>query len=534
MRIVRSISALLLVALLMHCTDAGLYSQSGSGPGLPDRANFEGVACVPLASGSAFPVKVLFAVQGGDGTPPEVVGAMAEALDSIASRFSVPFISFGLSAFHTVATGLQSKFVDAATFQGVIPRYATYQEVGPVSLRAPLRFASSLLSGDMQTSCRGTVARTRYLVVMVVSASDTSCANPDFNAGLDATCTQLVPTQGQGACSRCELTRVTDELKALGAQYGAGEVTVQPIYVRSTIDPLVADQVAAIARSGGTAPIQTDPGSLKDALNGLNYASLQRSLKIRRVLAFNRNSISRAGQLLVDSDEDGLPDTEESSDKSVRPLNPLVADTDADGLMDGVERRMGLDPVNANPLTGCNPLSDEDGDRLNDCEERALGTNACVGDTDGDSVPDLVEAFDGLNPLVPEDLADSDGDGISNIAEAQGHTDPFSSDAAYFNDRGYAYSVADADPTEDGRPCYRIRVDNVGMVETLARPNAPFADIPKGMNDVYLYVQFGREGDPRGAGIGSLHLEQIQFTPPATRTPSGTIPLQPDQFVVGQ
>ncbi len=520
---------LLFIVLLAQwsCTDAGLYATGSSGPTAPDRAELSGTVCTPLAAGDAFPVRVLFAVPGGQGVSREVVGQVATALDSLNARFSFSYIRFGLVGYHTVARGFTGTFVETSALGPAIAQYSAYNEAGPWSLRAPLRLAQSYLSGDMLTGCRGLTGRTRYLVVLVVSDPDTSCANPAFNAGIDTRCDELMPNES--ACSECELTRTTAELKGLAEKYAAGEVVIQPIYVRTTANPLVSAQVAAIARSGGTQVIETDPASLQTVLNGLNYASLQRELVLKRFIAWNRNAVARKGALLLDSDGDGVPD----EDEEALGTDPLSPDTDLDGLSDGVELRMGMDPLTVDTLNGCNPFLDTDGDRLNDCEEKVLGTDPCIADSDGDALPDLLELHSGTNPLVPEQLDDSDGDGQDNASEVAAQTDPHSADLAFRDDRGHVYSVLPAPPTEDGRACYEVRVQNVGLLTPRARPNPPWDDIPEGVNDLYLYMQVGRPNDPHGAGIGSLHVEQVVFRPPAYREPEGLIPLVDDAFVVG-
>ena len=508
----------------LSCTDAGLYATNGSGPSAPDRAEFAGQVCVPISAGDAFPVRVVYAVPGGDGVPVEVSSQVIAALDSLKSRFSFPWIQFSAVAYHSVATGLVGSFVKADQLQDAISAYNRYNEVGPVSLRAPLRFAHTVISGEMQTGCGGMVARSRYLVVLVVTGKDTSCANPHLNVGIESEC-GLDPA----TCSECELTATVSRLKKLVQTYGAGEVSIQPVYVRTTQDPAISAQVAAIARAGGTQPIETDPNGLQAALNALDYASLQRDLRLKRVIAFNRSALARRGELLVDSDGDGLSD----EDEIARGTNPLLADTDGDLLMDGVEVKMGMDPLVFDTVTGCNGYLDSDGDRLNDCEERVLGTESCMSDTDGDSLPDLVELLSGTNPLVAEDLADDDRDGFTNISEVEAHTDPLSADIAFRSDRGIGYAVVEGERTVDGRQCYDLRVRNVGLVGTQARSNAPYPDTPAGMNDIYLYFQVGRESEARATGPGSLSIQQVQFVPPASRTPSGVIELLDQDFIPG-
>ncbi|RKG64046.1 calcium-binding protein [Corallococcus sp. CA054B] len=534
---------LLLPTLWLSCTDAGLYSIGDRAGGTRDRANFEGDLCVPEATGDAFPVKVIFALQGGTGVEPEVVGSAVDGLTTLTSRYTGPQMRFGLVAFHSVATGLQGSFTDAASFQAVLPRYASYQQDGPISIRSALRLSKSLMSGEMQASCKGEVARSRYVVAPVIRSSDVSCDNPAFNIGIDSRCTALSQAAGCNAspeaqaqcnasCSQCELTAVVGELKGLVEQLGAGDVSVQPIYVRdASPDPVTRLQVAAIANAGGSAPVETDFVGLPNALTRLDYGALDNALKLKRFLAFNRNVQVRNGQMLTDSDGDGVAD----DDERALGLDPAVPDTDQDGLMDGVELRMGLDPLAVDIINGCSVVQDTDGDRLNDCEERVLGSDPCVGDTDGDGLPDLVEALSGTNPLVAEDLLDTDRDGLTNVAEVEAHGDPLSADLDFHRERGYGYSIVPLPPTgTSNRACYRTRVENVSLVPTLERPHPliPGEVISAGTNEVYLYLQVGRDNDPRGAGVGSLFIQEIQYDPDTGRTPAGMVPLVSDDFIV--
>ena len=527
----RTGSCILLAAVALSCTDAGLYATDGDGPSGPDRVEITGSACVPLATGENFPVKVLFAVQGGVGVDRLAIGQIADGITSVMDRFSSPYITFGFVAYHSVASGFQGKFVDATQMSTSIAKYAAYQEAGPISVRAPLKLASSLISGDMQTGCRGQVARARYLVILIIVNPDDSCNNTVYNAGIDIKCAAYPDAT---RCTSCELGRVTEELKALATRYNAGEVAVQPVYVRTTPDILARFQAAAIARAGGTELIETDPGGVKAALNAINYASLQRSLKLKRLIGFNRNAIARNGVLYVDSDGDGIADDDETAIGT----DPVKPDSDDDGLMDGVELKMGLDPLTINTVNSCNVTADTDGDRLNDCEERVLGTDGCITDSDGDGLPDLVEVLGGTNPLIPEDLADDDRDGLTNIAEIIAHTDPRSADLKFQTEFGYGYSIKDTEPTDDGRSCYDLTAYNMRLMPTLPRPNPPYATILRGTNDIYLYFQVGRDNDPRGTGIGSLFVVPVQFLPPAKKKVGGAIlkgpvKVTPDDFVLG-
>ena len=532
--------AVLALLVLLGCSDAGLYALNGRGAGGPDKADFSGRACVPLAAGDAFPVRVIYTVQvGAQGVPAQ---AATDALNSIVSRFSVPYIKFGLQDYHMVATGYPvgpqgtpASFGTAPDFGDAVVRYgqATHGD-GPPSMLQALKLAHAVLSGEMLTGCKGTVARTRYLVVMLVSSADTTCTNPAFLAGLDTECSAFIqaPNQDYLGCAKCELDKATRALKALVETRNAGEVVVQPIYIPADPQNLDIDtmvDIAAIARAGGTQPVVAPEPNLTAAVNAINYASLQQSMVLKRLIAFNRNTLSLGGEVLVDSDGDGLSDGYEDT----LTTNPTQSDSDSDGIMDGIEIRMGMDPLAANTITGCSRVLDGDLDRLNDCEERVLGTDSCVSDTDGDSIPDLVEVLSRTNPLDPEDLRDSDADGTTNADEVLAHTDSTSDDNAFRSARAYGYDIKDSYPEDDGRPCYEFRVDHITLANTLERRNDPFPPIPSGMNDVYMYFEVGRQNQVHGAGIGSLSVTQLRFIPPSTRVPSGTIQLGPGDFVTG-
>ena len=115
----------------------------------------------------------------------------------------------------------------------------------------------------------------------------------------------------------------------------------------------------------------------------------------------------------ADSDSDGLSDVHEVWFGT----DPAVADTDADGVLDGAE----IDIWGSNPLA-----ADTDMDGLDDGEETTLGTSPIAVDTDGDDLGDgdeveiyfsdpLLEDTDlgglddgdeidlGLNPLEADD-----------------------------------------------------------------------------------------------------------------------------------
>jgi hypothetical protein len=528
-------SASLLVSLLaLGCTDAGVYALQGDGIPGPDRTAFEGTVCVPLAAGTAFPVKVVFAMEGGATTVTQAISSSTLTAIQTVVGLQPTSTSFAFLVYHVTAQGFVGGFSDAVTLDGALSQYGTFQESGPVSIASALDLADTYLSGDMQTACRATVNRTRYVVILLEASVDTSCLYPAIYSGIDSNCLAL-PTASQ--CAACYLQTQTSLITALQEQYSAGLVTVQPIYITdipsNQMDPnidLVNIINPAIAAIGGTQPLVATSATTGTVLAQINLSSLQSDLAMKRFFAFNRNAMARNGAELIDSDGDGLSDDYEKTIGT----DPLNYDTDGDGLGDGVEVKMGLDPLTPNIITGCNAALDTDQDKLNDCEERVLGTDACVADTDGDGLSDFIEFMSQTNPLVAEALQDDDRDGTTNADEVTKHSDPESADQAYQADRGYQYSIVSAPPTPDGRACYAITVNNVSVVRTLSLPNKPNTPIPAGNNEIYLYLQAGRPDDPNDVGIASIFTQEVNFNPPSTKSPSGVISFGPSDYVVGQ
>jgi hypothetical protein len=108
--------------------------------------------------------------------------------------------------------------------------------------------------------------------------------------------------------------------------------------------------------------------------------------------------------------------------------DPLLFDTDGDGLSDGLEFQLGLSPIltDSDGDGVSDSLEDMDGDSLTTLEELGLGTDPGDPDTDGDGVGDGVEmtgATDPLDPVSP-DPSDFTLDGTVDsldLLEATGH-----------------------------------------------------------------------------------------------------------------
>jgi hypothetical protein len=152
------------------------------------------------------------------------------------------------------------------------------------------------------------------------------------------------------------------------------------------------------------------------------------------------------GNGVADFDGDGLTDLAEyqislgtnvTYPGAPRPISPILANTDGDGLADKVELDGTNNPyVNANDPAGAPPsgapgdptnptLADSDGDGINDGEEVIAGTDTFVtnpnrADTDGDFLRDGFEVTNvaaGYSPLVDNSALDTDGDTLTTADE---------------------------------------------------------------------------------------------------------------------
>ena len=119
-----------------------------------------------------------------------------------------------------------------------------------------------------------------------------------------------------------------------------------------------------------------------------------------------------------DSDTDGITDYNEVWVFGTNPNQPNN-DMDGDGFPDVFEQKAEIcsDHEVVQDL-------DQDGDGLPNVAEGCLGTDYTKADTDGDGMWDGQELLLGLDPLSGEDAVDTDGDGIPDVIEEEMGTNP--------------------------------------------------------------------------------------------------------------
>jgi RHS repeat-associated protein len=217
-----------------------------------------------------------------------------------------------------------------------------------------------------------------------------------------------------------------------GYPYGYGPGEVPP-----PVDPLIPIPVPTISPDGDSSASPISITLAIDMLSGysLHYTldgsiptassptysspfSLTFSATVR-VRAFvtdpdydgTTSAVASATFYVNDADEDGMDDTWEGThglsssdptdaysdldfdglmalDEFRNETDPSNADTNGDGLTDGVSVSLGLDPTE----------TDTDGDGLTNAQEATAGTDPLLADTDGDSVEDDTDAY----PLDPQ------------------------------------------------------------------------------------------------------------------------------------
>jgi len=133
-------------------------------------------------------------------------------------------------------------------------------------------------------------------------------------------------------------------------------------------------------------------------------------------------TLYRTDSQLKDTDADGVNDGDEIN---VYFTNPLQRDSDGDGFLDGVEVRNHSDPTDGGSVPS-SAIQDLDGDGLSNREEKSIGSDPQLVDTDFDGLKDNEEVEEYFtNPTS----VDSDGDSFWDGEEVKAGTDPGDADS---------------------------------------------------------------------------------------------------------
>ncbi|NVJ05387.1 VWA domain-containing protein [Myxococcus sp. AM001] len=272
-----------------------------------------------------------------------------------------------------------------------------------------------------------------------------------------------------------------------------------------------------------------DTGEISNlGLGALDYSSFASRNVMKTLMVESLSSAPGDTSRVLDSDGDGVPDAIDNS--FTLKTNTFVADSDGDCLDDGFESRredQGFRAANDLDARGCNPASpltpncvcrDTDGDGLSQFAEDYLRTRAGIVDSDGDGVPDGLEARWGLDPLENSVSGlDTDGDGIPDAQELRAGSDPTRRDKAFHERFGYQYETRIAEVRPDGSLCYDFTVSNLQLVTPPDR-----AGVKQGYNLFKVwFAEAPESGVSTDYGVWRTACAWAQYAPPSVRVPLG-------------
>lgn len=452
---------LLVSALLVGCTDAGLYNRSEP-PIEADRVALTGRVCADDPETARFPVRVVIVADQAGGPLFADFDPGAARVD-VLSRFvqsalARPEYAFAVVGYAGRATRLAPLEPDPAR-PGAFTRNPgeLLNALTRLSLPVPclgedtcrdyedgLRAARAVIEDDLAARPAGLRATTHYVVLFVNAGPQIPLARARDCCAEGAECEGA--DNPSHICQRqLDAARVA-AMRDLVAAEGAAGFQFHVMHLAASGDAEIDDIMAVnhqqlafagggrYARFGAAGAIAVDPLRLFD----------QRSaLRVKRLIVANLNALPGPDGLRPDSDADGLADAEEAAFGA----DPDLPDTDGDGITDLVEVLAGQSPAMADTPTVCAdlevPAADLDLDGLTDCDEALLGTDRSLVDSDGDGLPDPLEVAFGTDYLVADQTADADADGIPNGDEVRDHTDPRSADLPARLGEAYRYQVDD-------------------------------------------------------------------------------------------
>lgn len=488
----KTIFAVLCLSVAVACTDVDLGRYE---PNIT--TEILGVFCTEDPQEIVFPVKILFIIDTSGSmafTDPEAQRALA--VQEVINEYNGnPGVEFGIIRFSGSSIGLTDGFTkDPAELDDAVMQLR--EADGVTNYRGAIGQATNLLSGDILGSDLGERVRSRYVTIFL---SDGLPYPPDTNRYED-------------------IYNDVQRLMMLG-DLDVGEIRFHTAFLNSPDTPFdVAEEARQLLQNMAT----LGQGTFTNFANGeeinflnIDYTSIQRIYTLVNVIVSNANVRAGVDRILEDSDRDGIPDEEEL----IQGTSRILWDSDGDACSDLLEMRLQFDPLTAD--CGCiPPITDEDSDGLNSCEELWLGTARDIYDSDRDGIPDGVEFREGLNPLGDDRLDDLDFDGVRNGDEVQRHTNTEADDPVVHERWAYEYSIVERGVDDASRRCYDFQVSNVQF-----RPVMETPDQLVGTNTLRIYFAQVPWDDPEDYPI--YRMAEIPI--PANNIPE-EIRLSPDDF----
>lgn len=468
------------VLLSLACSEARLYSSEGPAA-QADRLTLKGRICAEDTLTERLPLRIVLVVDRAAGPlfsdyDPGAVrvqylrSLVQSALNSDQTEIAV--VGFA-GRSRTLAPG-EGNFTRnpgellAAVNQLAVPESCAAEDECR-DYREGLRTARALIEGDMAQTPAGRRVVTQYVVILVVAGphrplpDNRDCCLPPEPADCLGD-----PDAPSPECQvQLEQKDVFDMEQAV-AEGGALGFNLQIIHLAAEEGPVneeVQQSMREMAFAGSGAYFRAGaPEAL--SLAALGVLDARTRLRVKALFVANVNARPTPSGPVVDSDADGLDDEEEER-LGTEPDNP---DTDGDSIGDLVETLVDFDPLEADTPAACrqveNANADSDLDGLRECEEALLGTEPTLVDSDGDGMPDYLEVIGFTDYLDADAEKDTDNDGATNSDELRQRTDPRSTDTSAHLSYGYRYEIEDQGVLTELYPVPLTRLAAVEVIHT--------------------------------------------------------------------
>lgn len=401
--IVRLSSLILLVLGLLSCTEAGLYSP-GKPPRQSDRLSLTGRVCTEDPLRANFPTRLIILADQAAGplySDFDSAGLRAKTLnDFVRTTLNQPNVEMAV-------IGYGARPEKLAPTDGAFTRNPgeLFNAINRLTLAKPcegqrcrdyreaLRSARALIEDDLAATPKGQRLRTHYTLVMINAGPQQPMAlGRDCCQGSTLECLEDNDQPSAGCETQLD-AEIIASMRNYAVNQGASGLGFQAFHLAAEDDATNLEvqgamEAMAFAGAGVYERFNNASGFSIDAIQLLRSRP---SMRPKLLLAANLNALSGPDGPQVDSDADGLSDADELR----LGTDPTRADSDGDGISDLVESLMGLDPLQFDRPTACHAIipadHDTDLDGLGDCEEALLGTDPTLVDTDGDGIPDRLE-----------------------------------------------------------------------------------------------------------------------------------------------
>lgn len=499
--LVRNAALMLGLAAATSCTNAQLAPIPPPEVARADnKLAVDGRFCTTDPDDLAFPVKLLFLIDTSssmDATDPLAtrVDALVDVIDTVTG---IPGVEVGIIIFGLGVNPLTEKCDDYLTRANCRSGFAPPDEAlkvvagagqgaGTTDFVLTLESTVAFLADDMSNTNGDELQNARYSVIFL------SDGLPDADGTSDpkGTCEDAAEWEQQGRPLATggvvsQVGELLEQIVELSRQYDVRELTFNTAFAAA---PETDTEIKACGSTFMRAMAKQGAGLFRDFSSGeeinflfVDFTSFKRIFAMKSFLAYNLSAapFSQAFGVgkrvrsddptlaigIIDSDADGLSD--ELEDKVG--TDPGFQDTDEDGFSDLLEHRLSLsgsdplDPTDADCLADIDRL-DNDGDGLRDCEERFFGTNVGAYDTDNDGFGDGIEVLAGLNPGLDDTLLDVDFDGVRSNNELRAHSRVDQDDVLELSEHAYRYKVIE-DGFEGSSICYSFHVENIALAST--------------------------------------------------------------------